>query len=89
MELNIPDLEKINDKLDMLLKKLDQRITDPRHIVLDNDDLLKYLKIGRTKAAMLRNEGKIAYSKESGTGRIYYLLSDVLKYIENHRQETF
>jgi hypothetical protein len=50
---------------------------------------MQYLKISATKAQKLRNEGKLAYSKESRTGKIWYRLSDVLTYLDSCYYERF
>ncbi len=89
IEINIPDIEEINRKLDLLMNIVGKQINDPKCIVLDNDDFMKMLKISKSKAAMLRNEGKITYSKESQTGKVWYLLSDVLDFLDRNKYEKF
>ncbi len=89
IEINIPALKIICIKLDEVLQKLDQQINNPEHIILDNEDMMKYLKISKTKAATIRNEGKISFSKQSQTGKIWYKLSDILDYVDSYRMEKF
>ena len=57
--------------------------------IFDNKGLMDYLKISSTKAQKLRNEGKLAYSKESRTGKIWYKLSDVLTYLDSCYNKRF
>ena len=89
LEIKIPELEHIKVKIDVIMERLNCQTRNPKHIVMDNDGLMDYLKISRSKAAMLRNEGKIAYSKESQTGKVWYLLSDVLDFLKTLRHEKF
>lgn len=56
---------------------------DPGQVILDDVDLRNLLKISKRKAAYLRSERKIAFSKDGG--KIYYLFSDVLDYLKRSR----
>ena len=60
-----------------------------KETIFDNKGLMEYLKISATKAQKLRNEGKLAYSKESRTGKIWYRLSDVLDYLDSCYYKRF
>lgn len=54
-------------------------------IVIDDVDLCTMLKCSKRKTAELRANREITYSK---TGKIYYLYSDVLDYINRNRIEA-
>ena len=89
IELEIIGLKELHEKLDAMAQKVEQNSLPPQYIIYDNNGFQKLLKISSSKAAELRNTGKIAYSKESATGKIWYKLSDVLEYIDSCRQEKF
>ena len=55
-------------------------------IILDDVDLQNFLKCSRRKTAELREKGSITYMKPEG--RVYYKLSDVLKYLERGEVEA-
>ncbi|HSZ85754.1 MAG TPA: hypothetical protein VK787_06970 [Puia sp.] len=58
----------------------------PAHeVILDDVDLRQLLKVSERTTASLRAKNMITYSKP---GKVYYLLSDVLKMMENHRVEA-
>lgn len=69
-------LRELRNEL-LLIKK------DPDTIILDEPDLCEILHCSKRHAANLRTEGKIRYSKDGG--KIYYKLSWVVEYIDNHR----
>jgi hypothetical protein len=54
----------------------------PDQIILDETDLCNMLHISKRHAADLRKEGKLKYAKDGG--KIYYKLSWVIDYIDNH-----
>jgi hypothetical protein len=57
----------------------------PEEIILDETDICELLHISKRHAADLRKEGTLIYSKIGG--KLYYVLSDVLEMIKNHRTE--
>lgn len=89
IELQIQGLKELHDKIDMITRQVFKSKLSPEHIVYDNKGLQEYLNISAGKASELRNSGKIAYSKESATGKIWYKLSDILEYVDSLRQEKF
>lgn len=72
-----------------IIKEIQYQISQskrpPSEIILDDVDLCIMLKCSKRKTAELRANKEIAYSK---TGKVYYLLSDVLAYIERNRIEA-
>jgi hypothetical protein len=54
-------------------------------IILDDVDLRNLLKISERTTAALRAKNMLAYSKP---GKVYYLLSDVLRMLEEYRVEA-
>ncbi|MBC8407927.1 MAG: hypothetical protein H8E12_04245 [Rhodobacteraceae bacterium] len=89
LELNIEGIDEINSKLDFILKRIDKRNLSPEHIIYDNRGLQEFLNISSGKASLLRNTGKIAYSKDSPTGKIWYRLSDIKAYLDSCYNERF
>ena len=89
IELNIKEITEIKENL-IELKKMIQKIgRSAEQTIFDNKGLMEYLKISATKAQKLRNEGKLAYSKDSRTGKIWYRLSDVLIYLDSCYNKRF
>ncbi len=89
IELEISGLDELHQKIDLIAEKVLQNSLPPEYIVYDNNGFQDLLKISSSKAAELRNTGKVALSKESATGKIWYKLSDVMDYIDSCRQEKF
>ena len=89
IQINIKEITEIKENL-IELKKMIQKIgRSAEQTIFDNKGLMEYLKISATKAQKLRNEGKLAYSKESRTGKIWYRLSDVLIYLDSCYNKRF
>lgn len=58
----------------------------PEQVILDDADLQQILKISKRSAAELRATRQITYSKPCG--KIYYKLSDILKFVEKNRTDA-
>lgn len=89
IELNIKEITEIKETLSELKKIILEKDRSTEQTIFDNKGLMDYLKISATKAQKLRNEGKLAYSKESRTGKIWYRLSDVLIYLDSCYNKRF
>ena len=89
IELNIKEITEIKETLSELKKIILEIGRSAEQTIFDNKGLMEYLKISATKAQKLRNEGKLAYSKESRTGKIWYRLSDVLIYLDSCYNKRF
>ncbi len=89
IELNIKEIAEIKETLSELKKIILEKGRFAEQTIFDNKGLLDYLKISSTKAQKLRNEGKLAYSKDSRTGKIWYRLSDVLIYLDSCYNKRF
>ena len=83
IKIDLKGLDDINQKLDFLMQKIDKQSLPPNQIIYDNKGLQEFLKISSGKAALLRKNGKLAYSKDSHTGKIWYKLSDILEYLDS------
>jgi hypothetical protein len=89
IELNIKEISEIKETLAELKKLFLEKNRSAEQTIFDNKGLLEYLKISATKAQKLRNEGKLAFSKDSITGKIWYRLSDVLVYLDSCYNKRF
>ena len=88
-ELKLKGLESVDQKLDYLIEAIKKTGRSVEHEILDNKGLMEYLKISATKAQKLRNEGKLSFSKDSRTGKIWFRLSDVLIYLDSCYYKRF
>jgi len=88
-ELKLKGLESVEQKLDYLIEAVKKTGRSVEHEILDNKGLMEYLKISATKAQKLRNEGKLSFSKDSRTGKIWFRLSDVLAYLDSCYYKRF
>jgi hypothetical protein len=88
-EINLKGLGGVEQKLDYLILRINKIGRSAEQEILDNKGLMQYLKISATKAQKLRNEGKLAFSKDSRTGKIWYRLSDVLIYLDRCYYKRF
>ena len=78
-----PEIQEIMHLIrDEILKS--QR--SPEEGILDDVDLRNLLKSSKRKTAELREKRIITYMKPEG--KIYYRLSDILKYLDRHKVEA-
>ena len=89
IEINIKEITEIKETLVELKKIIMEKGRSVEQTIFDNKGLMEYLKISSTKSQKLRNEGKLAYSKDSRTGKIWYKLSDVLIYLDSCYNKRF
>ena len=74
------------DRMDELIEKL-ALIANENHrpaneVILDDEDVMKILKICKRSLATLRDDGLLKFSKPKS--KIYYKLSDVLELINSN-----
>ncbi len=89
IKIDIEGIKEIRDSLSELKKMFLENNRPAEQQILDNKGLMEYLKISSTKAQKLRNEGKLAFSKDSRTGKIWFRLSDVLAYLDSCYYKRF
>jgi alpha-ketoglutarate-dependent taurine dioxygenase len=89
IKIDIEGIKEIRESLSELKKMFLQSNRPAEQQILDNKGLMAYLKISSTKAQKLRNEGKLAFSKDSLTGKIWFRLSDVLAYLDSCYYKRF
>jgi|TARA_B110000908_G_scaffold88027_1_gene104892 hypothetical protein len=89
IKIDLEGIKEIRDSLSELKKMFLDKNRPAEQQILDNKGLMAYLKISSTKAQKLRNEGKLAFSKDSLTGKIWFRLSDVLAYLDSCYYKRF
>ena len=89
IKIDIEGIKEIRESLSELKKLFLEKNRSAEQTIFDNKGLLEYLKISATKPQKLRNEGKLAFSKDSITGKIWYRLSDVLVYLDSCYNKRF
>ena len=89
IKIDIEGIKEIRESLSELKKMFLENNRSAEQQILDNKGLMEYLKISATKAQKLRNEGKLGFSKDSRTGKIWYRLSDVLVYLDSCYYKRF
>lgn len=82
------DLFQRNPELKEIIAELKSELLSvsrpAEEVILDDVDIRKTLKVSKRTMANYRSNGHIAYSQH-GNGKIYYKLSDVLKFINDNR----
>lgn len=89
LKININGIEEIKDTLSVIIKRLDKIHRPAEQTIFDNNGFQEFLKISASKARKMRDNGKIAFSKDSRTGKIWYKLSDILAYLNSCYYERF
>ena len=83
-------LQMDEEQLYQFLENFTDRIMAKKKIlpeIIDGDEAQDLLKIGRTSLFKLRSSGKIPFYKMDGT--IVYKRSELMDYIQAHKQEKF
>jgi hypothetical protein len=76
---------RINEILATVREEMIKTQRPANEIILDDVDLRNLLKISERTTAALRAKNMITYSKP---GKVFYLLSDVLKMLNNYKIES-
>jgi hypothetical protein len=79
------DDSPLKDILEVIREEMAIAQRPANEIILDDVDLRNLLKISARTTAMLRAKYMITYSKP---GKVFYLLSDVLKMLEDYKIES-
>lgn len=78
----IQNLNELNQKMELLLPKMEQLSFPPEHTLLDDVQLREKLKMSKRTTAYLREKGLITYSKIGS--KIFYRFSDVLLFLKHY-----
>jgi hypothetical protein len=68
------------------LDLLHRYVRPPSEVIITEIGLTELLGVSKRHLAQLRAERKITYFKDKG--KIFYLLSDVLEYLDRHRVDA-
>jgi hypothetical protein len=74
--------QEIIGKIEGLQHLLESNAKQPKEVWLDNDELIKLLKISKRLAQTYRDEGRIAFSQIGN--KIFYRLSDIERMLMSH-----
>jgi methyltransferase-like protein len=75
----------LKEILEVIREEMIKTQRPANEIILDDVDLRNLLKISERTTAALRAKNMITYSKP---GKVFYLLSDVLKMLNNYKIES-
>jgi hypothetical protein len=77
------ELKEIQEKLDMLTKKINKLQSNKLdNVIIDNADFLQLMNISNSTAKNWRNKGVIAYSQIES--KFYYKVADIKLLLENN-----
>lgn len=74
-------------KIEGINQRLNTKEKEPSEKWLNNDDLMKVLKISKRTAQLYRDSGMISFSQVGN--KIYYRLSDVEELLNKHYHKAF
>lgn len=85
--ITIEEYQELKKSLEEIKTILAQKEQDPKNIIFDNDEFIKFMKISRRTAATWRSKGIISYSQVLGL--IYYRMSDIQIFLDHHYNKSF
>ena len=85
--LSKEQFDALMSKIDDIHHKINSKNQPKQEVFLDNEELIKMLKISRRTAQTWRDEGKISFSQVGN--KIYYKLSDVEKTMDEYYNKSF
>ena len=80
---------ELRDFLYQIRREIQQAQRPADEIILDDQDVMRILKISKRKLQYLRADGVIPYHYfEPGGSRAYYLLADILRILKENRVDS-
>lgn len=79
--------QELVGKLEAINNRLNVKEKEPKEQWLDNQELMKLLKISKRTAQHYRDSGLISFSQVGN--KIYYKLSDVEELLKSHYNKAF
>jgi hypothetical protein len=79
--------QAILKRLEEIEKKALEKEPDPKNVLLDNQEFCQLLKISKRTAQSYRDQGLVSFSQIGS--KVYYLLSDVHKLMNDHKRKAF
>ena len=76
--------KELEARIEQLKRELEQQQDyNPENVLLDNSDLIKWLRISRRTLHYWRNQGYLDFIQVDS--KVYYTLADVKRFLERHR----
>jgi hypothetical protein len=79
---------ELKDFFYLFRKELQQAQRPADEIILDDEDVMRMLKISKRKLQYLKADCSIPYHTFDSSPRTYYLLSDILEQLKENRVES-
>ncbi len=76
---------QLRELLNLFRSEFQKAQLPPDRTILDDEDVMRTLKISKRRLQYMKSEGTIAFHLIGK--RSYYLLSDILKLLKENRQE--
>lgn len=80
-----PELKEL---VSIIRQEIQQAQRPAEEVVLDDQDVMKMLKISKRKLQYLKAGLQIPFHTPAGGSRTYYLLSDILNWLKESRTES-
>ena len=80
---------ELKELVHVIRNEIQQAQRPPNEIILDDDDVMRMLKISKRRLQYLKPDRILPYHKfDSSSPRTYYLLSDILEILKSNRIEA-
>lgn len=79
---------ELKEFLHLVRHEIQQTQRPANEVILDDEDVMQILKICKRKLQYLKSGGQIPFHKPLSGSRSYYLLSDILEWLEKNRTES-
>lgn len=84
---SVQDWEQIIQRLETTVTKLQNTLQqDPKHIIIDNADLLQIFNISARTAQRWRDQKQISYSQIGS--KIFYRMHDIQTFLDNNYHQV-
>ena len=79
---------ELKDFIHLLRHEIQRAQRPPEEVVLDDEDVMRILKISKRKLQYLKSGLHIPFHTPPAGVRTYYLLSDILSWLKDSRTES-
>lgn len=80
--------QELKELIRVIRHEIQQAQRPPDQIILVDQDVMQILKISKRKLEYLKSEGEIPYHQPKQRSSTYYLLSDILEWLQKNRVES-
>ena len=80
--------QELKELVRVIRHEIQQAQRPPDQIILVDQDVMQILKISKRKLEYLKSEKEIPYHKPKQRSSAYYLLSDILNWLQKNRVES-